>query len=359
MSFIHQMEPWIGEEEKQAMSEYLDSGAWLTEFKKSREFEEMICDYCGAKYCSLMPNGTLSLAVALVACGIQRGDDVLVPDYTMVATPNSVVQAGARPVFVDVEEDSLCIDFDDLKHRITRKTKALMLVSINGRVPTKMKTILDFCAKNNILVIEDAAQSLGSFYDTRHLGTFGAIGSFSFSALKVITTGQGGALVTDDKELYEKIKKIRDFGRSAGGIDHYLTMGWNMKFTDLQAVIGIEQMKKLPWRVERKKKIYQLYKKKLSRIKNVVFVPTSSETSPWSIDVLIDKREGLITYLSENNVGSRPFYPPLHSEPVYGFSDSFPITEKISRKGLWLPSSSKLSDDEINEICGKIEAFYE
>lgn len=359
MSFIHQMEPWIGEEEKQAMSEYLDSGAWLTEFKKSREFEEMICQYTGSKYCSMMPNGTLSLIVALVACGIQRGDDVLVPDYTMVATPNSVVLAGARPVFVDVEEDSLCIDFDDLKHRITRKTRALMLVSINGRVPNKMKEILDFCAKKNVIVIEDAAQSLGSFYDTRHLGTFGAIGSFSFSVPKVITTGQGGALITDDKDLYERIKKIRDFGRPTGGSDHYLTMGWNMKFTDLQAVIGIEQMKKLPWRVERKKKIYKLYKKNLSHIKSIVFVPTCPETSPWSIDVIVDNRKELITYLSENNIGSRPFYPPLHSEPVYGFSDSFPVTEKIARKGLWLPSSSKLSDDEINEICGKIEAFYE
>ena len=358
MSFIHQMEPWIGEEEKNAVIEYLDSGAWLTEFKKSREFERMICDYCGAKYCSLMPNGTLSLLVALIACGIQRGDDVLVPDYTMVATPNSVVLAGANPVFVDVEEDSLCIDFDDFKRRITMKTKALLLVSINGRVPTKMKAILDFCAKKNIIVIEDAAQSLGSFYDTRHLGTFGAIGSFSFSAPKVITTGQGGALVTDDDELHERIKKIRDFGRSAGGSDHYLTMGWNMKFTDLQAVIGIQQMKKLPWRVERKKEIYKLYKKNLSHIKNIVFVPTSSETSPWFIDVLIDKREALMAYLRENNIGSRAFYPPLSSEPVYNLSDSFPVAEKIACKGLWLPSSSKLLDDEIKKICGKVEAFY-
>jgi len=358
VKFIPQMEPWIDDYERRAMEVYLNSGGWLTEFKKTREFESMICEYTGAKYCSVIVNGTLSLTVALVACGIKKGDDVLVPDFTMVATPNAVILAGANPIFVDVEENSLCIDLEEIKKRCTSKTKALMLVSINGRTPSKMMKILDYCNQNKIMVIEDAAQSLGSFYKKRHLGRWGIIGSFSFSAPKVITTGQGGALITDDKALYEHIIKIRDFGRLTGGSDNYLTLGWNMKFTDLQAVIGIEQMKKLPWRIERKKEIYCLYRQSLSNIGDIQFIPTSDETSPWFIDILVKKREELIKYLKVNHIGSRPFYPALHRIPVFDLDDKFPVTDKITKRGLWLPSSSKLSNKEIDKICDAIIRFY-
>lgn len=311
MKFINQMEPSFDEHEQNAMNVYLQQGGWGTEFKQTRIFEDMIKDFTGAKHCWAMPNGTLSLSCALVAVGVSVGDEVIVPDYTMAATPNSVHLIGAKAVFVDVDRNTLCMDFEQMKLAVTNRTKAIMLVSINGRYPNNMDDFVDYCKKRGIHLIEDAAQSLGSFCDGKHLGRYGEIGSFSFSAPKIITTGQGGALITDDDELADRIKKIRDFGRESSGNDHYLTMGWNLKFSDFQAVIGIEQMKKLSKRVERKKEMGQLYEKLLMDISGVELVPTNfANTSPWFIDILCKERDELKKYLNQKDIGSREFYPP-------------------------------------------------
>ena len=360
MNFINQMEPSFDNNEREAMNRYMLEGGWGTEFKQTRTFEDMIKEYTGAKHCWITVNGTLSLSAALMAVGVGVGDEVICPDYTMVATPNSVELIGAKAVFADIDRNTLCLNFDAMKDAVTDKTKAVMLVSINGRHPGNMQEFVDFCKENGIHLIEDAAQSLGSFCNGTHLGRFGEIGSFSFSAPKIITTGQGGALITDDDELADRIKKIRDFGRTAGGSDHYLTTGWNFKFSDFQAVIGIEQMKKLPERVKRKKEMGKLYDKLLADIPGVELIPTNyNDTSPWFFDTLCEHREELQAYLKDNGIGSRPFYPPLHSEPAYGYSElSFPITEEISCKGLWLPSSIFITDEQIEYICGKIRMFY-
>ncbi len=360
MDFINQMEPSFDEHERNALNEYMLLGGWGTEFKKTRAFEDMIKEYTGAKYCWIMANGTVSLSAALMAVGIGVGDEVICPDYTMIATPNSAELIGAKAVFVDIDRETLCMDFDKMKSAVTEKTKAIMLVSINGRYPKNIKQFSDFCKKSGIHLIEDAAQSFGSFCEKKHLGRFGEIGSFSFSAPKIITTGQGGALITDNAELSDKIKKIRDFGRDASGSDHYLTKGWNFKFSDFQAVIGIEQMKKMPSRVARKKEMGQLYGKLLTGIPGVELIKTNYEnTSPWFFDILCENREALQIYLKENGIGSRVFYPPLHSEPAYGyFHLSFPVSEEISAKGLWLPSSITLTDSQIIYICNCIRNFY-
>lgn len=360
MGFINQMEPNFDDREREALNNYMLAGGWGTEFKQTREFEQMIQDYTGAKHCWAMPNGTLSLSCALVAVGVGVGDEVIVPDYTMAATPNSVHFIGARAVFVDISRKDLCMDFGQMKKAVTKKTKAVMLVSINGRYPDGMEGFVAFCKENNIHLIEDAAQSLGSFCKGKHLGRFGEIGSFSFSAPKIITTGQGGALITDDDELSERIKKIRDFGRASGGSDHYLTMGWNLKFSDFQAVVGIEQMKKLPGRVERKKEMGRLYGELLAGIPGIKLVETEyKDTAPWFFDILCERRGELKEYLKGKGIGTREFYPPLHSEPVYGYGDlHFPVTEEISAKGLWLPSGIAVTDEQIRYICGEIREFY-
>ena len=359
---IFQMEPWFDSAEAEAVYEYMNSGGWVTEFKKTREFEAKIAAYVGAKHCSVVSNGTISLTLALLACGVGPGDEVIVPDYTMVASANAVRLAGAEVVFADISAEDLCLDFDRMAEAVGPKTKAIMLVTINGRYPADMGRFVEFCKDNSLHLIEDAAQSLGSRIAGRHLGTFGRIGSFSFSAPKVITTGQGGALVTDDDDLIERIRKLRDFGRPGGGCDAYLTMGWNFKFTDLQAVIGLEQMKKLPWRVARKKEIYFNYRESLKQVSGIELIPTNLEnTSPWFIDVLVDdgRREALMAHLKERNIGSRPFYPPLHSEPVYGRRESYPVAERVARDGLWLPSAARLTDEQIGRICDAIREFFE
>ena len=360
MEFINQMEPSFDDHEREALNEYMLGGGWGTEFRKTRAFEDMIKEYTGAKHCWIMANGTVSLSAALVAVGVKAGDEVICPDYTMVATPNSVELLGAKAVFVDIDRETLCMDFEQMKAAVTEKTKAVMLVSINGRYPKNMQVFVDFCKEKGIYLIEDAAQSLGSFCNGTHLGRFGAIGSFSFSAPKIITTGQGGALITDDDELADRIKKVRDFGRDAGGSDHYLTKGWNFKFSDFQGVIGIEQMKKLPARVERKKEMGRLYDQLLADIPGVELIANNYEdTAPWFFDILCERREELQAFLKENGIGTRVFYPPLHAEPAYGYTDlHFPVTEEISAKGLWLPSSITVTDEQIRYICEKVREFY-
>lgn len=358
---INQIEPWLDKKEQNAVLKYLKSGAWLTEFKKTREFEKLISEFVGAKYCSVLSNGTVSLFVALSALGIGRGDEVIVPDYTMIASANAIVLSGAKPVLVDIDYKDLCLDFKETKKAITQKTKAIMLVSINGRCP-EIEKFVNLAKEKNIFLIEDAAQSLGSFFGGKHLGTFGDIGSFSFSMPKVITTGQGGALVTNNKEIYEKILELKDFGRKTAGIDVHESIGYNFKFTDLQAVIGIEQIKKLEWRIKRKKEIYNIYKSQLEDIKEIEFIKTdTNDTSLWFIDVLVpeNKREGLAKFLEENNIGSRIFYPAIHTqEPYKKNKGNFEKSEIVSKKGLWLPSSSFLSDKDIKYVCNKIKHFF-
>lgn len=360
MAFINQMEPSFDENERDALEMYMREGGWGTEFRKTREFEDMIKEYTGARHCWITTNGTVSLSAALLAVGVRSGDEVLCPDYTMVATPNAAELIGAKAVFVDIDRTTLCMNLDTIKKTISEKTKAVLYVSINGRCAEDMEAIASFCCERGVHLIEDAAQSLGSFCKGKHLGRFGEIGSFSFSAPKIITTGQGGALITDNDELSERIKRIRDFGRDTGGSDHYLVKGWNFKFSDFQAVIGIEQMKKLPQRVERKKEMGRLYDRLLSGICGVELIKTNYEnTSPWFFDILCDRRDELKAYLKEHGVGSREFYPPLHSEPAYGYNHlDFPIAQEISKKGLWLPSSIRVTDEQIKYVCGCIKAFY-
>jgi perosamine synthetase len=357
--WIDQMAPWLGAEEQRAVSEYVGSGGWLTEFKQTTRFEEAIAEYVGSTHCVVVANGTVSLVTALLALGIGPGDEVIVPDLTMIASATAVVLAGARPVLVDIDLRDLCLDLDLAEQAITPRTRALMLVSLNGRAPD-MDRAAAIAAEHGLHIVEDAAQSLGSRRGGRHLGTFGEIGSFSFSAPKIITTGQGGALVTDDDGLATRMRRIKDFGRRQPGVDHHESIGFNFKFTDLQAVVGLEQMRKLPWRVARKKEIYALYRTLLEPIRQVTLVPTDLEdTTPWFIDVLVPDRSALAASLRAAGIGSRPCYPAIHGQPAFGIEGSFPNSDHVAAYGLWLPSSSALTDAEVGRVCAAIRAHYE
>lgn len=359
MPFIPQMEPWFDQREADSLYQYITSGGWVTEFKKTREFEELIAAYTGARYCIVVNNGTISLSLALLAFGIRPGDEVIVPNLTMIATANAAVLIGARPVFVDVEAQTLCLDINKVKEAISNKTKALVHVSFNGR-SNDLNNFSSFCRENNIAFIEDAAQSLGSSYQGRHLGRYGQIGSFSFSAPKIISTGQGGALITDSDDLYQRLKKLKDFGRDKGGNDIHDSIGYNFKFTDIQAVIGIEQMEKLPGRIKRKKEVYQLYVSELSALNKIEFIPTElQETAPWFIDIYVEEPDKLSAFLKERNIGTRRIYPPINIQKAYRRPGHFPVTENYSRRGLWLPSAVKLTDEQIKYICDQIKEYYQ
>lgn len=361
MEFIMQMRPYFGAEEKKAICDYMDEDGFITEFKRTEQFEKQLAEYTGAKHCIVVNNGTISLTLAALAAGIQAGDEVIVPNYTMIATPNSVKMFGAVPVFVDVRRDTLCLDIDLVSKAITPKTKAIMLVSSNGRYPSDGIGAFESLAKeHNLILIEDSAQSLGSFYpDGRHVGRAGLIGSFSFSMPKIISTGQGGALITDSDDMAYKLRRLKDFGRSGGGNDIHDSIGYNFKFTELQACIGVEQMKKLPARVERKKQIWQAYADRLSGVDGIkLFHHDLSCTAPWFIDCLVEKRDELMAHLKQAGIGTRMMYPPINKQKAYDIPDEHPVSNMVGDKGLWLPSAVQLRNDEIDRICHAIKSFY-
>lgn len=360
-TFIPQMEPWFGSEEKVALNDYMSEGGWLTEFKRTQQFEQMICDYTGAKHCFVVNNGTISLTLMALAAGVKAGDEVIVPNFTMIATPNSVKMFGAQPVFVDVEEKTLCLDLELARKAITPNTKAIMFVNANGRNPVNgIEKYKELCDEFGLVLLEDSAQSLGSFHPNgKHQGTVGLAGSFSFSAPKIISTGQGGAIITNSDEMAYKIKRLKDFGRSGGGNDVHDTIGYNFKFTEMQAVIGVEQMKKLPWRVERKKEILMLYREQLKDVRQVKFFEQDlTNTTPWFIDVLVEDREALQSWLKEKGIGTRIMYPPINKQVAYQIPGDHPISNLVGERGLWLPSAAQLTDKTIEEITSAIKSFY-
>jgi perosamine synthetase len=359
--FIMQMQPLFGAEESRAVCEYMEEGGFLTEFKRTERFERMIAEYTGAKNCVVVNNGTNSLTVAAMAVGLKAGDEVIVPNYTMIATPNSVQMFGAVPVFADVERQTLCLDLAATEAAITPRTKAIMFVSANGRYPTSgIEAFERLARERGLVLIEDAAQSLGSFYpDGRHVGLAGAVGSFSFSAPKIISTGQGGALITNDDDIAFRLRRLKDFGRSGGGNDVHDWIGYNFKFTEMQAAVGIEQMKKLEARVIRKKEIWKRYAEGLNGVRGIDLFPHDLErTSPWFIDSLADHRAALIDHMKAANVGTRIMYPPINKQKAYQVPGDHPVSNLIGEKGLWLPSAVQLSDADVARICLAIREFY-
>jgi perosamine synthetase len=359
--FIMQMRPYFGTEERVALADYMSEDGFLTEYKRTERFERQIAEYTGARHCVVVNNGTISLTLAALALGIQAGDEVIVPNYSMIATPNSVKMIGAVPVFVDVEPETLCIDINTVESAITDSTKAIIIVSANGRYPSAGISAFENLARNrNLILIEDAAQSLGSLYpDGRHVGRAGIVGSFSFSTPKIITTGQGGALITDCDYLAQKLRRLKDFGRTTGGIDIHDTIGFNFKFTELQACVGIEQMKKLRGRVARKKEIWSRYHNNLSIVPQIrLFDHNLNFTCPWFIDSLVEDRESLVSHLRDEGIGTRVMYPPINKQVAYQIDGNFPVSTHVGERGLWLPSAVQLSNDEIDRITDSITRFY-
>lgn len=354
---IYQIEPWVGEEEVAEVSAVIRSG-WITESSKTREFEDILAKFVNARYVSVVCNATASLFIALAALGIDRDDEVIVPDFTMIASANAIILAGAKPVFVDIDRETLCLDIDDVEKKITKKTRAIMPVSLNGRSPD-MDRLLSIAKKKKIFVVEDAAQALGCYYKNKHLGTLGDIGVFSFSTPKVITTGQGGALITNDEALYKQIVQVRDFGRRTRNSQDHDVIGYNFKFTDMQAGMGVAQMRKLSWRLKRKIEMYKLYEKELNNIPEIKFIKTDlRQTSPWFIDIVVNDPIKLHNHLATKNIGTRLFFPPIHTTKPYEGYGKFSNSLWASQHGLWLPSSSFLTDSDIMHVCKEIKRFY-
>jgi perosamine synthetase len=351
---IIQTRPSFNELEAKACYDYMTTGdPFLTEFKKTTELEESIKNFIGAKHCFMTTSGTSALILAYLAINIMPGDEIIVPNYTMVATANSVKLLGAVPVLADVDSTTFTITLDEIKRKITSKTKAIVHVSLNNR-EKDLREIVEYCKEKSIYLIEDAAQSLGCFNNGKHFGTFGDIGCFSLSTPKIISTGQGGFVVTDNDELASRLWKIKNFGRKAGGLEEYDIFGLNFKFTDIQAVIGIEQFKKLPERIKRMKEIYSLYSQHIP----MLLPSMGNEWIPWFIDLKISNRDKLMHFLNQHNIQTRITYPALHALPMYNGNDcDFVNSLDISTNGVFLPSHILLTNSEINFIGRCVRCF--
>ena len=257
---IMQMRPSTDEQEASAVSAYMRSGGFLTEFTHTRKFEEALSSVIGTAYCSVVPNGTVAITAALLACGLDKHSCVLVPTLSMVATANAVRLMGAEVVFVDVDPETYTITPDIVRGVLDSgvAVDAVIHVSLNNRCKD-LEGLARLCKSRKIWLIEDAAQSLGAQHNYQSIGTFGDIATFSFSAPKIITTGQGGCVVTNSPELGARLKRIRNFGRDRAGVEDYPSFGVNFKFTDVQSVIGLVQLSKLSGRVQKMKRMWKLY----------------------------------------------------------------------------------------------------
>jgi len=357
---INQIEPSLGIEEQNELFSVIESG-WFTEAKKTREFEKLFAEFTNSKYAIAVTSGTAALYLALKAVGIGSGDEVIVPDLTFVASPNSIEMTGATPIIVDIERDSLNLDIKKIQKLVTKRTKAIMPVDFNGR-STNMKILKEFAKKNNLLLIEDACHAIGSFHNNgSHMGTISNVGIFSFSTPKIITTGQGGMIVTNNKKIHDQCLSLKDFGRDINKKQNMLkafqhdTIGYNFKFTEFQAAVGIAQIKKLKHRIIQKKKMFNLYRENLSKTDQIDFIETDlNKITPWMVDIIIKTkqlRKKIINHLKENNIETRIFYPSIHTlKPYKKSNNTFPISYDISSKGLWLPSSISLTDEQILHI---------
>lgn len=365
---INQYEVLITDNMKKAIQDYMNSGGWLTEYKVTEKFADMIKKYTGAKYCSITTSGTVALFLGMTAMSsifkLPPKRYIAVPDYTMIASANSSVLAGYMPVLFDVEKESFCLSTDKY-NSFLKSCQAIMLVSINGRYPKCVEEILEISRDYHIPIIEDSAQSFGSFYKNKHIGTYGELGIFSFSTPKIITTGNGGAIVTNNKALYERIELLKDFGRTDPPKNIHSYLGYNFKFTDLQASVGVAQMNELKDRIKMKENIFKTYQDLLSGIKQVKIPDTNlKQTTPWFMDMIVEKRDELVDYLLKHNIKSRGFYPPIHTQMPYvelskqeGFEDY--NSNYVSANGLHPPSGFKLEESQIHCICDCIKEFYE
>jgi perosamine synthetase len=334
---IVQSRPKFGEEEARALSEYTSGDVFYTEFRETTKLENFIKQKMNVKYCSMVTSGTAAIICALLGCNIKAGDEVILPAYTMIATLNAVKIVGATPTIIDVNRDTATIDLEHVKMAVTPNTKAVIHVSLNNR-DSGLKEISSYCRENSIFLIEDAAQSVGC----SPYGTVGDVGCFSLSTPKIISTGQGGFVVTNNEDIAKNVHMIKNFGRISGGVEKYETFGLNFKFTDLQAVVGLEQFKKLDDRVNRYKEIALEYNKYIQIEKFTSF--------PWFVDYYTKERSSLKEFLNKHGVETRECYPCL---------SDLPNSRYISENGLFLPTHMELTNCHIKYISLLILFFKE
>jgi len=351
----------MGSDEIRLLRKVLESD-FPNEGEYAARFEEKIERLTGAKHAVAVTSGTAGIFLALKALGVGGGDEVIVPDLTFIATANAAELCGAKPVLADVDPTTLNISVEAARKAVTDKTNAIIPVHVSGRA-ADMKGLSDLASEMGIHVVEDAAEGFMSRHRGRFLGTFGACGVLSFSPNKVITTGQGGMVLTDDDEVHVRLRELKDQGRpirGTGGDDVHANVGYNFKFTDLQAAVGLGQLKLLRGRLARMRARERIYRRRLAGLEGIRLFPADlkgGELPLWT-DALVEDRGGLESRLATKDMGCRRFWHPLHTQNPYRLPDAgFLNSTALAKSALWLPSAFTLTDNDVKRVCDEITGF--
>jgi perosamine synthetase len=350
--------PEITATEKKYVNDCLDS-TWISSRGEYLNlFEDKVAEFIGIKHAIAVSNGTVALHLALLVHNIGEGDEVIVPDLTYIATANSVLYVNAKPIIVDVDPYSWNITLESIKNNVTSETKAIIVADIYG-APPEMDEILSFARDNKIIIIEDAAESIGATYKNKMAGNLGDIGTFSFFGNKTITTGEGGMVLTNNFEIAKRLRVLRNQGNSDNVRYYHEILGYNYRMTNIQAAIGYAQISRIRIILEKKREIYKTYFKYLNSEVEFQKVSNYINSSHWMVSFLVKNkfiRDGLIAFLSEEGIETRPFFWPICSMPYYNFQNN-PITKKLSNCGINVPSYHTLTKIDIGIICQKIKLY--
>lgn len=367
--FIPVNEPIISEESKRNVLEALESGWISSSGKFVTQFEEKFARFLGVKHGIAVTNGTSALHIALLSLGVGKGDEVIVPAFTMAATWLAVIYTGARPVFIDCELETYNIDPSLIERKISPKTKAIMPVHIYGH-PVDMDPIVRLAKKYNLAVVEDAAEAHGAEYKDKKCGSIGKINCFSFYGNKIITTGEGGMVVTNDDDLANKARKFRDLYHSDKKRFIHENVGYNYRFTNLQAALGCGELNHIKKYIRKKQRMAKLYEKYLKGIKGLTLPKTKNYAKNvyWMYGVLVEEnlfglnRDNLRIKLKEAGVDTRDFfYAPDDQIILRQYlkkGEDFPNTKTIAQKGLYLPSGLAIMESQIKKVCDIIKNLY-
>ena len=363
------------EEDIELTSEAIKKGAYWAAGPNIVAFEKKIAEYIGAKYCLVFNSGTSALHALLLAYDIAPGDEVIVPSFTFIATANAPLFVGAKPVFADIEEETYGLDPEDVERKITTKTKAILPIHYGG-IPCQVRELREIADAHGLILIEDAAEALGARIGEKKVGTFGHSAMLSFCQNKIITTGEGGAIVTDSEEIYKKLKLIRSQGRletadyftSAAYMD-YVTLGYNFRLSDISAALGIAQLKKVDKIIEMRRRNAEYMSQRLSTI--VVITPPKVPEDYFHVYQMYairvkgdkDSRDGLMAYLVSKGIMTKVNFHPVHLTQFYREklghrAGELPVTEKVSGQEVTLPMYPTLTEEDIEYIAQEIADFF-
>jgi perosamine synthetase len=363
-------EPLLDGNEKKYLNECIDTGWISSEGPFVKQFEQQFAAHVGRQYGIAVCNGSVALDAAIAALGIGQGDEVILPTFTIISCAAAIVRAGAVPVVVDCNSHTWNMDVRQIESKITPRTKAIMVVHIYG-LPVDMEPVLTLADKYGLQIVEDAAEMHGQTYQSRPCGSFGALSTFSFYPNKHVTTGEGGMIVTDDEQLAERCRSLRNLCFQPQNRFVHEELGWNFRMTNLQAAIGIAQLERLNEFVARKRRMGQLYTELLSDISMLQLPLPQTDCASniyWVYGIVLkdsvpfDATEAM-RRLGQYKIGTRPFFWPMHEQPVFrnrGLfeGESCPEAERIARRGFYIPSGLALTDEQIERVAYSLHKIF-